>query len=328
MKKRLRVLPDQSGSVALITGIVIFVLLGCISLALDIGHMVMVRSQLQKAADAGALAGARGLWPMVLPAADPSATRTPNCAAGETAAKDTTHNNMVDGRNLAYDSEISVEVGQWDYDARTFNPGCTTNTDAVRVNTRRNGIVMLFARIFGINAADLTGSAIAVMGPAAAVGVGNLPIAVDSHYTAPWTPIVLRMTPDNTDNAGWFIKYPDSANASTLKEYINNGTCPSLAIGDLINLQNGADASVLDALKHLLAQNPDGIDCLLPVVDTCKFGQDEAIADFASVRITKVVASGGDKRVEGVIIPLGVNSSALPGGKANKGGLAPPKLVS
>jgi Flp pilus assembly protein TadG len=310
----------------MITGIAIFVLLGLIALALDLGHMVMVKSQLQKAADAGALAGARGLWPLVLPAVDPAATRNPDCAAGENAAKVTAHNNQVDGRNLAYDSEITVEVGRWDYDTRTFHAGCTTNTDAVRVRTRRDGVVMLFAKVFGISTANLTGRAIAVMGPAAAVGPGTLPIAVDRRYTDPWTPIVVRMTPDNTDNAGWFVKYPDAASAATLKDYINKGTCPYLEIGNIINLQNGADASVMSAIMDRLAQGP--IDCLLPVVETCKFGQNQPIVDFVSVRITKVVSTGGDKRVEGTVIPLSENSSALPGGKSNKGGLAPPKLVS
>jgi Flp pilus assembly protein TadG len=319
-------LSDQSGSVALFVGIAIFVLLGAAALGLDIAHMVMVKSQLQKAADAGALAGARGLWPLVLPAIDPATTRTPNCTAGADAAKVTAHNNQVDGRNLAYDSEITVEVGLWDFTARNFTPGCTSNSNAVRVKTRRDGVVMLFAKIFGISTANIAGSAIGVMGPASAVGTGTLPIAVDSHYTDPWTNIVIRMTPDNTDNAGWFVKYPDSANANTLKDYINKGTCPSLQIGDIINLQNGADASVMEAIKNDLANGP--IDCLLPVVDTCKFGQDEPIVDFASVRITKVVSTGGNKRVEGIIIPLAENSSALPGGTNNKGGLSTVKLVS
>ena len=326
MKIRLRSLADQTGSVALITGVAIFMLLGFIALALDLGHMVMVKSQLQKAADAGALAGARGLWPLVLPATDPAATRNPNCASGESAAKITAHNNVVDGRNLSYDSEITVEVGRWDYDARTFHPGCTAESDAVRVNTRRDGVVMLFAKVFGISTANLSGRAIAVMGPAAAVGAGTLPIAVDKNYTDPWTPIVVRMTPDNTDNAGWFVKYPDAASAATLKNYINKDACPYLEIGQIINLQNGADASVMSAIQDKLAQGP--IDCLLPVVNTCKFGQDEPIVDFASVRITKVVSTGGYKRVEGIVIPLAENSSALPGGKGNKGALAPPKLVS
>jgi hypothetical protein len=320
-------LADQSGTVALIVGIAIFVLLGAAALGLDVAHMVMVKSQLQKAADAGALAGARGLWPLVLPAVDPAATRNPNCVAGQDAARVTAHNNTVDGRNLAYDSEITVEVGQWDFTARNFTPGCSSNSNAVRVNTRRDGVVMLFAKIFGISTANLSGRAIGVMGPASAVGQGTLPIAVDSRYTDPWTNIVIRMTPDNTDNAGWFVKYPDSANAATLKDYINKGTCPSLQIGDIINLQNGADASVMDAIKDDLAHNGP-IDCLLPVVDTCKFGQDEAVVDFASVRITKVTSTGGDKRVEGFVIPLAENSSALPGGSSNKGGLSTAKLVS
>ena len=53
---------DQSGSIALFVAIALMMLLGSVALALDIGHLVSVKGELQKAADAGALAGARA-WP-------------------------------------------------------------------------------------------------------------------------------------------------------------------------------------------------------------------------------------------------------------------------
>jgi Flp pilus assembly protein TadG len=327
MKTRFREhLADQSGSVALITGIAIFALLGAAALALDIGHMVMVKSQLQKAADAGALAGARGLWPLTLPVTDPTIPRTPDCAAGLLAAQLTAHNNKVDGSNLALDSEITVQVGRWDYAARNFTPGCTSNSNCVRVNTRRTGVVMLFARIFGMDTADATGAASAVMDFAGGVGKGGLPICLDRDYTDPGTPISVKMTPDNTDNAGWFIVPPDAAAASMLKNYINKGECPPLYIGQTINLQNGADASVLSALQDGLAQHPDGWNTILPVVTTPKFGQDQPIVGFVPVCITAVVSTGGHKRVEGHVLDMGELGSALPGGP-NFGALAPPKGV-
>ena len=46
-------------------GLVVF--LGFGALALDIAHLVSVKRELTKAAEAGALSGARGLWPMDLP---------------------------------------------------------------------------------------------------------------------------------------------------------------------------------------------------------------------------------------------------------------------
>jgi hypothetical protein len=327
MSRRIRrCLADRSGSVSLITAIIIFVLLGLAALALDIAHIVMVKSELQKAADAGALAGARGLWPLVLPVTGSTTPRNPDCAAGGLAAQLTAHNNRVDGGYLATDSEITVEVGRWDYAPRNFNPGCTTTSNAVRVGTRRNGVIMLFAKIFGISTTNVSATATAVMDFASG-GKGGLPICLDRNYTDAGTPISVNMTPDSTDSAGWFVAPPDSSNANTLKEYINKNTCPALKIGDIINLQNGADASVLSAIKDLLA-NTDChyVDTFLPVVDTPKFGQSEPITGFVAVRITNVVNKTNEKRVEGFILDMGEVASALPGGP-NYGALAPPKCV-
>ena len=59
---------NESGAVAVYVAIALVVLLGVGALALDVAHMVSVKRELTKAAEAGALAGARALWPMVLPA--------------------------------------------------------------------------------------------------------------------------------------------------------------------------------------------------------------------------------------------------------------------
>jgi hypothetical protein len=312
--------------VSLVTAIAIFVLLGFIALALDIAHIVMVKSELQKAADAGAMAGARGLWPLVLPVTGSTTPRNPDCAAGGLAAQLTAHNNRVDGSYLTSDSEITVDVGRWDYAARAFTAGCTTTSNAVRVGTRRNGVVMLFAKIFGISTTDLSATATAVMDFASAVGKGCLPIAVDKEYTGPGTQIKISMNPDTVDNGGWFVDPPDRASAATIRDYITRDSCPALNVGDIINLQNGVDGSVLSALKDELALHPGGWDTFLPVVDTPKFNQEQPITAFVPFRITEVSNTGGDKYVKGVVLDLLDMPSALPGGP-NYGGLAPPKAV-
>ena len=64
MKKNLMssILRNQRGAIAIIVGILIFILVGFGALAVDINHLHVARNELQNAADAGALAGARVLY--------------------------------------------------------------------------------------------------------------------------------------------------------------------------------------------------------------------------------------------------------------------------
>ena len=56
-------LVDQDGAIGIVIALLLPVLLGFAGLAIDIGHLYVVNTQLKNAADAGALAGARGLVP-------------------------------------------------------------------------------------------------------------------------------------------------------------------------------------------------------------------------------------------------------------------------
>jgi hypothetical protein len=325
---------DKSGSVAVTSAIAITVLIGILALGVDIAHMVMVESQLQKAADAGALAGVRAMWPMVLPV-QTNETVIPNCGNGENVAKLTAQNNPVDGSALAYDSEITAQAGRWDYASRTFSPGSTVNANGIKVTTHRNGVTLFFAKIFGISNGNLSASSVAVMDFTSGIGRGCLPIALDHNVACDsdgnvneGTEIVVHMTPDNDDNAGWFVVPPDSAAAATLKDYVDNFSCPALNQGDTINLQNGADASVIAAIKDEFINYQGGVSwfTVVPTVLVPKFGQSQPIETFVGLEIDKVINTTDDKQVHGKLVKLTGSSSGLPGG--SKGGvLAPPKLV-
>ena len=54
-------LKDSRGAVAAITIILMVAFFALLAIVIDLGHLMLVRSQLQNAADAGALAGARAL---------------------------------------------------------------------------------------------------------------------------------------------------------------------------------------------------------------------------------------------------------------------------
>jgi hypothetical protein len=310
------------------------VFLGSAALALDIAHMVSVKRELAKAAEAGALSGARALWPMVLPVKTTDNVN-PNCAKAVDTAKLVAHKNKVDGSYLAYDSGVIAETGRWDYASHTFIPGASSNANSIRVTTRRNDVTMFFAKILGRSASNLSATAIAVTDFVSAVGKGSLPICLDKNVAMDaggnvyeGTIVTVHMTPDITDTAGWFVVPPDAASASTLKDYVDKDNCPELYKGQIVNLQNGADASVLAAIKEEFNNNHGGTTWLtvIPVVETAKFGHDEPIYNFVGLEIFEVVNTTSDKRVRGKLVKLANISTGLPGG--SKGGvLAPPKLV-
>ncbi len=318
-------LANESGGVAVYMALGLVVLLGCAALALDIAHMVSVKRELTKAAEAGALAGARGLWPTILPST--SASRSPDCAAAQTWALNAATGNQVDNTNVT-PSEVTVEVGQWNYTANQFTSGMSASANGVRVTVRRAHVPMIFAKIIGQYYRDMSATVIAIMDFADAVGQGTLPIAINRSFTDPGTSLFINFTPDPYDTGGWFANPPDSASARTFSDYINNAACAPLHVGDVINLQNGNDTSCLNDLRAKLAQQPEGyLDTLLPVVDTDRFNQNEPIVGFVPFRITAVQSSGNPKGVWGTVISLAEMQSALPGGGSNYGGLSPPKLV-
>ena len=60
-KRGLVRLKDDSGVVTLVATLGMVAVLGMAALALDIAHLLSVKNELQRVADAGAMAGARGL---------------------------------------------------------------------------------------------------------------------------------------------------------------------------------------------------------------------------------------------------------------------------
>jgi Flp pilus assembly protein TadG len=314
---------DDSGAVAVYVAIALMVLLGGAALALDIAHMVSVKRELTKAAEAGALSGARGLWPQDLSTA---ASRDPDCVTGTNIARTTATKNRVEGANLT-PGEVTVEVGRWDYAAKVFTPGISANANGVRVTTRRDNVPMILAQVLGQGPRNMRASAVAIMDFAGAIGRGCLPIAVNQDYAqTPHIVISIGFNPDPEDNGGWFAVAPDSAAASVFKAYIENDSCPPLHIGDLIDLNNGCDTSALQVLSDELANHPDGWIVFLPVVDTPKFNHQDNIDAFVPVRITEIIKTGTPKYVKGEVLTMAEAASALPGG-GNFGALAPPKLV-
>ena len=333
-------LDNESGAVAVYVAIGMVVFLGFATLAIDYGKIVYTRRELTRAAEAGALSGARGLWPLVLPVTSGDATvRTGVWSTGETCASTTTAKNLPNPTaNDVFTDEVTVEVGRWDYiNTFTVDHG---NPNAVRVTIRRNNVPTIFAQILPVllgtipQSINIERRATAVMDYATAVGKGSLPIAVNlDNAKVPGDDVYIGFNPDPEDNGGWFALDPLDVSAKVIKDYIVNDSVPALKVGDTLDLQNGVIDAALQLLKTELALHPDGWMVFLPAVDTPKFNHTDQIDSFACVIIPPggVHDSGNPKYVYGKIVALGLAQAALPGpvapGGVPTGVLAPPRLV-
>jgi Flp pilus assembly protein TadG len=314
---------NESGAVAVYVALGVVVFLGCAALALDIAHLIGVKRELTRAAEAGALSGARGLWPKDLATAD---SRDPDWFHAMYKGFATAAKNKVDGTNLSF-GEVWVEVGCWNYATRTFTADISANANAARVTTRRNNVQMILAQVLGQGPRDMSATAIAVMDFATAVGKGTIPIAVNKDYAmTPGVTVYIGFNPDPEDNGGWFAKDPDGADAKTFKDYIDNASCPPLNIGDIIDLENGDVTTALEHLSTAFEAREYNWTVFLPVVDTPKFNHEDKIESFVPIQILEIKKDANPKYVKGKVLTMGEAASALPGG-GKAGVLAPPKLV-
>lgn len=151
--------------VAVQVAVFIVVILGFAALTVDVGALYNVRADLQRTADAAALAAAAKL-------SDYGGGNPEDLARA--VAQEYTEKNSVFGRTLTIDPTSDVVFGRADFDSSANQYTFTPNSplpDAVRVRVRHtadspNGSVSLyFAKALGFQSADLSAEALAVMVP-------------------------------------------------------------------------------------------------------------------------------------------------------------------
>lgn len=234
---RQTLLEDTRGAVAVTVAIMIVVLLGFAALALDISNAMIARNELQNAADAGALAGARQLG--VIYQALPQGTPYTGYVLSDPSAVITAVTG-VGLQNQARQVLLSINaadivIGVWDSTARTLTPGNVGPT-GVRVTARRdpsaNGPVATWlAGILGISSMNVaaTGTAALTGSGVLAPGAANAPFGMDQLiFTNPnfcGTPIQFYPTNNPpTGCAGWHTFEENPPNANTERQIIQGLT--------------------------------------------------------------------------------------------------------
>lgn len=128
-----------------------------LALTIDLGRIAVARAELQNAADAAALAGAKAL-------------RDGENAAN-TAATTFGERNTVNGSNAELTASDDIEIGRWDKSSRTFQTlsgADLVNANAVRVTCRineerGNDLPLFFAPLFGREITELEATAVATV---------------------------------------------------------------------------------------------------------------------------------------------------------------------
>jgi uncharacterized membrane protein len=167
---------DQSGVALPVMGAFLAASLGTLALNLDLGRVYAVKGELQRAADAAALAGALRL---VTPPSGIAGLEqiTVDCNRSQTAGTALTSANPVDAQ--AADS-LQMQVGRWN--GQGFTPlGCGAPNDlnAVQATAQKSVPLTFGGLITGSPQLTLSAQAVALTGPVGEMPTGTFPLAID-----------------------------------------------------------------------------------------------------------------------------------------------------
>jgi len=161
----------RRGATIVLMAFLMIVLVGMVAFAIEVGRMYLLRSQMQKAVDSGALAASLKLKE------DPTDT-----AAAAASAEQFVQANRVGWLVEVPEGAITVEVGEWDEATKSFSLG-GTNLSAVRVSARVDNEPFMFARVLGqtVFGAPATATAAGSAGPLDVMLVLDLSGSMDSE---------------------------------------------------------------------------------------------------------------------------------------------------
>lgn len=339
---------DEAGSVAIPFAISLILLLGLAALVIDIGHARVVKREIQDAAEAGAMAGARAMAYV---------SGAPNFANGKTVATTAVQSNYANGALLSdFNSDGSltkVQSGYWDTSWTTTSAPANLNgyTDpahyapsateypAVKVTIDKTArgvgssapVTTYFAPILGVNSLTMHTQAVAILfktGPKAVPPNSCFPLAapkswVDNHWSLD-PPVSFRIGSgyQEADGGDWTSFKMNANDASTIDTLIDKGNPTTLAIGDLIWIEPGVKNSVYNYAAEL-----QGKTMLMPVVpDNFDTHSQTPILGFVAFYFEDS-KNGSNPYIQGHFVKNFNIANATPGGPNNGATVSLVKVV-
>lgn len=160
----------RDGAILVLAAALMVAIFGFLAFTVDTGYLTLLKSQLQSAADAAALAASAEL------ANGPSAVRQ--------AAKDVALSNKAGGQAVVL-SDAQIELGNFDLTTKTFVP-VEVAANAVRVTTRAADAPLFFAPVIGHKTATVEAQAISMLNPRDICFVVDLSGSMNDDTDACW----------------------------------------------------------------------------------------------------------------------------------------------
>ncbi len=294
------------GAVIVLVAVMMVVLLTFGSLAVDVGYIMVVRNQLQNAADAGALRGARVLY-------------TNNGQTINTVANNEAYLAAIDNMSQNQPVEVNdpsgnsgdVQRGHWSFASRTFTENASTTPvvlwdrttaeldadtgyiNAVKVTVHREDIPAnsFLSKIIGYDNFTLQAEAVGYIGFAGTLGPGEAdqPIAIckqsitdfdSGEYTCNTGRMINSGGGTTHNTGGWtnFSQPCDTASVPTVRPLVcSTGNPGEVAYGEGIGTVGGMQDTVYRDFRDCWIASAGAVDLdgrpivpwnlSLPVVD-------------------------------------------------------------
>jgi len=343
---------NRRGTVAIIIATSTVAFVGLAALAIDLSHLFVVRNELQNAADAGALAGARFLYDNNGTAVNATANSVAYNAAianrSETAPVEVRWSGGNDG---------DIQRGHWCFATRTFTPNGSllpvnlwdTSTEeldanpnfinAIRVRTRREDkpAASFLAGIFGIKNFVLSTDAIAYIGFAGTLAPLEVdqPIAICSQsilFDGKYSCTVGRMINSGKlvaahETAGW-TDYNQvnpchgGTNASDVRSLVcGEGNPEPIILLSPVATNGGEIASAFKKFSDCWASKtgktkPWKLTLLVIDCPDNNVGPCERVAGVVTLDIVWITGEGEDPKYDEAPVQMDKWSSPDPDGKA------------
>jgi Flp pilus assembly protein TadG len=317
--KKLTLARDESGATAIFFALTLSILCGFVALAFDIGHLFMVRAELQRTADAGALAGVTGFIPYT------GSLQTPNWANGVTKA----HTMISNAANKADNLQFTTAEGTVDYGYWLLNPPAgyvqtlpkarpTTAAylpePAIKVTLSRN-VTLSFAPVIGVsNPRTVLATATAILPEGYSIAPGKT-FAMAVEESIVFNDGTINLSPQDFgwgDHGQWYNL--DGSN-----------NVPTIRRNDQINAHQNIYIAP-GAKETLYDPSIVGQVIFVPVVESVETKQWQKIRGFAAFEVTGI----GSKSIDGHFLSHYIDPGAIPGtgvGGTYYGFSGTPKLV-
>lgn len=277
----LKILRQQRGSIAVLTALAFTAMVGCAALAVDAGYLYLTRARLATIADAAALAGVQEL---------PVNTDAAVAAAAEYA--------QLNGR-----------------ETDTVIPAVSDSDTTLTVNARRT-VDLFFARIFGLNSAEVSAAATARVIPLS--GAEHVvPFGVVKQNFVYGTTYNLKLGSGTGYNGNFgALALGDQTGASNYEDNIKYGYAGKLQISDwqplIVDTETGnMSGPTSRGVNYRLELRPtENFDTatkdspriiVVPVIDSLEGnGRHEVqVVGFAAFFLEGVAGSGSENYVYG-----------------------------